>query len=504
MPSIFEDVMYRFPHRFAPIQETVPFNYREGMTYLQALQKLRDWIYRDMIPTIDGKFTDFAEKIDIVIAELETAIQAAEQYANDAAAAATSAEASADSAAADAASATADAATVAAIKAAIDVIYADIQEMTDGLSQDTIVNGIITNLDSVTRATLDGLYARTEGEVIDIIDDDIQAERAGTLYQTIDERFVARPKSSDIAVAIGSSNNTGPTSPSALVCEMLGVDHRNFSVGGGALTNGNFNSQLAAARDSGAFANADVRWVFIVDVSNDVRSKASDYEGPANTLLSNARNWFPNAQIVFVPILWPPYERNFPSEIGGWQFDWRTLAVRAGRILREIAWAHDAIYADYSWTWHAATQEYQVEDEVHFTLLGRELSARNIYAVIRHSADTRYRSGWRNVVGLGNGVGNQAGDNVPGLALSRDGDEIYVRGRFNAGGATVAANTNIFSIPLPVWPNATARFFAHMHGTGDAYPFIVYGLAQGGGQIQTAASLPANAVFYANSVINWA
>lgn len=146
------------------------------------------------------------------------------------------------------------------------------------------------------------------------------------------------------AVFIGPSNVVPGTWPEALGAEMGWTVH-NFAVGGTGFGHGapdTFEQQVIKARDSAAFPNSEVGFVFIAGGGNDVRAS---YGGTFNATthrvdaaFAAAKAAWPNARIITIPVLWGA---------GGVH----QHLYRGANVIRASAEAHDVEVIWHAWEW---------------------------------------------------------------------------------------------------------------------------------------------------------
>lgn len=299
--------VYHYPIQFLPINPIVPFTKRDGHTFIEALNWLRDWLVDELLPAINNGFQDYAERVQAAIDELENAINTAREHGDRAeAAAAQAAETIATVegllqdtiGAADAAAASAVAAeqarqlsdairvavesirdAVAAIRDETADIRDDVENIASGVSQDSIVNNIVTNESSATRGTLDTLYAPTR----------------------------------DIMVVVGASNCVIGTWTTK-VANALGLTEDNYAIGGTGFMNGSDTNRwrgqadrIVAAYSPGGAKHGDlerVGYVFVAGGGVDASNKDVNINTEATHVYSTLAARFPNARLITVPGLW--------------------------------------------------------------------------------------------------------------------------------------------------------------------------------------------------------
>lgn len=433
--------IYNYPIQFLPINPIVPFTKRDGHTFIEALNWLRDWLVDELLPAINNGFQDYAQRVQDAIDALESVMNEARGYADDAndaadraaatiatiegllsdvEAAATAAETSAANAedARAAAAAIRDAtatirdATITIRDATADIrddvaaMRDDVQEIADGATSDGVIAGIVANPSSATRAALDiryGLGGRN-------------------------------------AVFVGASNVVSGTWPEALSAR-FGWTARNFAVGGTGFGHGapnSFEQQVMQASESSAFANDTVDYVFIAGGGNDIRAS---YGGTfsadthrVNACLDLARASFPNARIIVIPSLW--------GDKGLHPNFWRVT-----NAIADSARARDIEVIWHAWQWLIGFPTHMA-DTVHPNELGYDRFVEFISKYLRGESTS---VNWTGDVNLASGV--QAHANGVSRVTCVDGVvSLEIRGIRSVGNWT--HDQDVAQIPL--WAAASA------------------------------------------------
>lgn len=136
-----------FPQNGHTYTNVTPFTYRDGLTFASKLEGLSSWIYRTLVPHIDGELGAFQQSWDDEITALQAAVNVAlaaqAENVNDALATETANN--------DAKIAELEADVEAAVNS---VINSSITV------NDAVVKGILQNLTSLTRVYLDSVYGK--------------------------------------------------------------------------------------------------------------------------------------------------------------------------------------------------------------------------------------------------------------------------------------------------------------------------------------------------------
>lgn len=151
---------------FSPVPQVTPFTYRDGLSYLQRMERLVKYLNRVVIPFVNTHYSELAEAFTEEVNTMIEAFNASVAEVNDAIVAA---EASATAAAASA-------------QAAEDAV----SEISD--LQDAAITAIWNDTDSDFRTALDAAYGLSE-EINDVID----IVMTGRLSEaTLDARFLTK------------------------------------------------------------------------------------------------------------------------------------------------------------------------------------------------------------------------------------------------------------------------------------------------------------------------
>ncbi len=461
---------YTFPFPPERYNNIIPFTYRDGLTYIQVLSSLREWLLETLIPHVDGEIERLANLTADQIDALVGAVSAAETARDAAVATATAlagmhatvtqlrdeATAAAEASLASSGSAeTARQAAVAARQAA--------EAVAAGLSSDSVVRAVLGQAGGESRTYLDGLYEPTAVKIAPLMDD-------APVTDALDALYARKAPVRNIMVAIGSSNAEGAgDSVPGLVAADLGMTLKNHAQSGGAFANDSFLSQLTNARDNATFNNADVGFVLILDASNDVRAKVSGTHARARTVFQSAKSWFPNARILVVPVLWPPNPRDDASlaGVGGYQDVWPELLVRNDKEIIEAARAEKIEVALHSPDWHAGNTAWQVPGEVHFTQSGRWRTAEFILAHLRGES-TDFVGEWLAITNTNGSTGT--------MRSIRTNQVITVSGTVTTGTAASGAPpmSDVGVVALRDRPSGFAQITGYLNSTSVSVPVMIY------------------------------
>lgn len=260
-----------------------------------------------------------------------------------------------------------------------------------------------------------------------------------------------------VAVFLGSSNAEPRTGWVADFAARNGWVGKNFAVGGGGFNQPGplaFMAQAVAAVGDTSIRKSDVRFVFIVDCSNDTRGKSS-IGSPAREVLDLLVGAYPNARVVIVPEVLPLTAANAGPEILWW-------VTRHYNELRNIAQSYRRVeVVNNSWLWFWDTGAWSALEpiDVHLNPAGYARLAWFLEQYVNCSAE--------HANDLGDNTGNTA---APGeVHARRVGGVVSVHGVF-----TLTADQNTAVVIARVH-----RCFAHNKG-----PVPVFAWRQSDGAVR--------------------
>lgn len=200
----------------------------------------------------------------------------------------------------------------------------------------------------------------------------------------------------DRYVFFGSSNATMAAGPNWTLdfANQMGAEHHNFAIGGGGLAADNdarFHIQFDNANKTLTDEEKKTTTiVWVVDLLNDIRGNLN-VEADAKKFFTNIRNTFPNARIIFVPVLynWSMLNRYTFMALSVWN---RTNEAMRGAEGLGVEIVND------SWTWfHDGPAQSVATDEagggVHFTHYGYARVRDYLYKYLKGSSVQR-NCGW--------------------------------------------------------------------------------------------------------------
>lgn len=336
-----------------PSPQVTPLTFRDNLTLLDKLTWIDRWINRELVPYINTNFSELTTTVNEDINRL-----------------------------------------IEAVNNAIDEVIGNSVTV-----QDPLVATMLQNSNSATRialnAILDNYYTKTAADakfatkvnlesyylktqtdalIAGLINDydprldTIEALLAGRLSQAgLDARYT-RNFQNPVAVFIGSSNAQIDYGWTAKLAARLGCIHKNFAVGGGGFLSGgamNFYNQATAAKNDTSFNKNDVKFVFIVDTSNDTRA-LGNVEAQSRPVFSLFETEYPNARIIVVPEVLTHDTPNLGSDV-------RRQVGRIYNSLRNVASEFtrvEIIKNTELWFWDGGAWVGNDGNKVHLTTAG--------------------------------------------------------------------------------------------------------------------------------------
>jgi hypothetical protein len=325
---------------WSAVPSVTPFTYRDGVTFLEKFDNLIQYINGTVIPFVNSSTSDLA---DTLAQEIQTMIDTVNQALADQ-------DTEVDQKIAD---------LTTYVNNAVDSIINN-----SITAQDPVVAGIMNDPASETRGVTDGLYAiakdyYTKPEIDSEFADtngnvslntasiaNINTTLNGRLSAaSLDARYVLKEVNAH-AIIIGSSNAQPGYNWTTTLCNKYGWVEHNYAVGGGgySVPGNQFIAQLTAAINDNSYDHSLVKYIWIIDYSNDCRGGLSIYSD-ADALFRSARTNYPNAQIIVLPVIWT-YVTDNRTVID------RILGVtqRYNEVLN-AGWAYDVKVIPNTWLW---------------------------------------------------------------------------------------------------------------------------------------------------------
>lgn len=458
--------LYRIRSR--KVTNITPFTYRDGITYLQVLERIRtsmvecieycnafgddvDEIIRLVNETVVKFITDAANliedirsyndekkaQVDASIAAMETLIEdfkarlIASQWINNG-------------------------------DGTLNVPLMDGNRLDiyNKAGADAEHNLIRTSLNESV-AALTALVNTTDQNIRTKIDNDISDITAlvNNRYtkSESDARFAPMPLKR--CVIIGSSNVTDNLGWTRALCNHYGWEHHNWAIGGGGFTSSETSSFIQQVRN--AINNIDeatrrtVGHFLVVDSINDMRAQ-NNVEAAAEACFALIRNNFPNARIIDVPVVLNSSSMNKPIQV-------ITSVIARENEIRRAGLRYNVEVVEGTPSWFIYTSDYsQAVNEtgggIHLSPYGFDVLRMWIQRYI-DGAPTWNDCGWLNL--HPNSTSN-INPNYNYMRVSRHRNFVTLSGSFRTGSA-LGFDTPLMTLPLYATPYDGVNFIA----TGD-------------------------------------
>lgn len=351
------------------------------------------------------------------------------------------------------------------------------------------VDGAGSGLDA---DSVDGVQASEFARVADAA---TKADVSNVKQVVYDERLVGPRKN---CVIVGSSNAVSGTWTNEF-CAALGLTMRNFAVGGGAYSTNDFQNQLRSAANDNSFSNESVGMVIIADASNDIRAKVT-VQGYSAGVYNYARNTFPNARVIVLPVIWPSDAQTFVFGVpGGYQIEWHEWLSKNVDTMRNDARNAWCEFVEDSWTWLTGHDEWMQGTEVHPNAAGFSVIAKNL---IRWLAghDVVGRGPWVRATLRNNVVHN---DYAQFLSTKREGWKVFINGAVKpTNGASFGVDgagngTDVATVAKGYRPTYPVHLVGRNHETNESVGVIIWpdGTVRVQGSVGTNQSLMISAYY---------
>lgn len=450
-----------WPPNPGPITPIQPFTYEDGITYVEILYALKNYIEKELVPQLNN-FPDeindaIAQLIADVTAELARQMEIVDGKLEEQ-------DTEVDE-------------KLVTLTAYVDNAVASIVGSSIAV-QDPVVAGIFSNASSATRGVTNTIYAPISltatvtalGAALTTLtgrvtatenkntDQDTAIGGLGTRTTaientldgrlstaTLDGRYVLK-EIAPVAVFFGSSNVVTGTWPEQF-CTMMGYAVKNYAIGGGSFTGSsttNYATQISNAAADTSLNKNTVKYVFLADIGNDARSQTTNalFRTAANSVLNSLRSTFPNARIILVPSLWGITAGNVNNQnlVQG--------AIRAltefEQSLRDYSLTYNMEVVENTHLWHYDSPNWMLPNEVHYTAAGYQRIAQMMRDYMRTGESPVMKVGKTSVTSM-------SGVDASGVLAGRDGNMIEVIGQFNVTTA-IAIDGNLFQLPEGVFP----------------------------------------------------
>lgn len=446
------------------INNVTPFTYRDGLTYIDVLERIR----KSVIDVIE--FTNsFGEEQDKVIKRINEVVS---NFITEMEKAHTKWDASVEE-------------KRAALERRMSefenrVVTAAFTENANGFTLDapTVGGGKLQVPSKKWQDRVDGDIAGIKNAASALSSD--VTSRLSALKQSVDNDFYNKTTSDKRydpihrvlyphSIIIGSSNAESRGWPNGTWerwVQSKGEIPHNYGYSGGGFTStpdNNFNSQIdRAINDSRGDRARLTGQIYVIDMLNDVRGRA-DIRSSAESFVRKCVQNFPNAKIYVIPVLYNEHSLNN---------DW-TMAMFCANltnVIKEVLEPYGGLVCEGSRSWfHNGKQAKYFPEEagVHFNTAGYEYAQRQFDLWLEGG------SGWVDYgwYDLKNGANLNKVKNEDWLKAyaCRKGDIVHVHGTFS----TIQMNAWDVLFTLPGWARPFRPMYITAWNSTKAFPLVV-------------------------------
>lgn len=271
------------------------------------------------------------------------------------------------------------------------------------------------------------------------------------------------------SLIIGSSNAESRGWPNGVWekwVQSKGEIPHNYGYSGGGFTStpdNNFNSQIdRAITDSRGGRDKLTGQIYVIDMLNDVRGNA-DIRSSAETFVRKCAINFPNAKIYVIPVLYNEHSLN-----NNWEMAMNCSAVT--NVIKEVFEPYGGLVCEGSRSWfHNGKQSQYFPEEagVHFNTAGYEFAQRQ-FDLWLEGGSGWIDYGWHNLKNGAN-YGKVKNDNKLQSYVARKGDVVHIHGMFST--IQMSAFDTLFS--LPHWARPYRSMYIPSWNGTTAFPLIV-------------------------------
>lgn len=422
---------------FAPVPQITPFTYRDGTTMLNKLDAFSNYLNKVIVPFINDGNAALSAAVEEDINNMLTLVNEA---------------------------------VAAIINSSVevqDVVVAGIFEdpasatrvFTDTLyASKTVVDGIntIINTGRLSTTALDAAYAAKSAfdtlsttvadlsATVELKADKTYVDAADTTNSTAISGVSTRVTTLETltttgrlssaaldaayvnelgpihAVAIGSSNAVTDTNwLNDLATDNGWAAMHNYAVGGGGFTasgSGQFYAQISAAIADTSYDHNLVRFVFIVDMGNDIRA-TFNVQSAVGPVVNAAQVAYPNARIILIPAMWGNADDNIiPARLQSVSQRLRE-ASEAGLPYKRFE------IINWSWLWNWDSGNWMLPGEVHMNSAGYARAKQFVQRYL-NGMSTDNPLGWKFITPNASNIAV----GTAYLRAQREGDRIFVYG----------------------------------------------------------------------------
>lgn len=423
-----------------PTSSVQPFTYKDGMSYLQIIERLRGYITKVLVPAIELEIVNFKS-------DVENNITLITKYVNDAIEQIINNSVEVQDPTIATAINTLNSQTRVALnnilslyytKAAADATFIDNAEFNGAISDRYTKSEVDTKI-----ADIDADIAEINGD-INTINTDLNTLKtltgSGRLsVNALDSRYTL--KAPNVHAAFLGSSNSVPGTWVERFCTKMGYTGHNYSVGGGGFGSDGatqFIAQAAVATADNSYDHSLVKFVFIGDISNDVRSN-NNITALAPSVFNSLRTTFPNARIIVLPLIWPS------STLNNSYANVSRIMTRLTE-LTNTALQYNVEIVEESWSWlmdAGAWAAGGADSGAHCNSAGYNRIA-DFMVRWMLSGDSSYDRSFT--------TSNQGGVTNADVTCVRNGKFVTVSGSFTVPAGGIPINTGIVAMYYGCWP----------------------------------------------------
>lgn len=294
-------------------------------------------------------------------------------------------------------------------------------------------------------------FKATEDNVSTLLKTRYTKEESDSRYLLNDHR--------DHAIIIGSSNAVSGTQWCDIVCRKLGYTPHNYAIGGGAFTAaeaGRFDTQLNNAYSGLGDLNKRVGLVLIGDMLNDIRANndVSDRAKDCANIIS--RNW-PDAKVYIIPVILNKSSLNYQASYMNQNISRSIDRCRSAMLTVAPAICEGSM----SWFWEGADvgkNHVRGNDEVHLPDASYIEAAYRTLAWVK--GDTGWKNyGWTSIENYGVEGWGPKKSSMANVFVSRFERTVTVHGQMEAS-STIAADSNVWS--WPTWAGVVSDVYLNI------------------------------------------
>lgn len=441
--------------RSRSLTNITPFTYRDGLTYLQILERIRQAV-TETIDYCNG----FGDDVDVIIEAVNTTVT---KFITD-----VNAEFAKYKAATDAAEANINALET-TVNNLVTEFRAKLIETAFTVTGDKISAPLMAGgtIETMTYEGTKSALATLQASLESLISAETTARNAAIAAETQarNDADSLRPTLTaadaryepihlrESCVIIGSSNAVTDDLWGSQLCTAMGWDYHNYAIGGGAFTSTVNSSFLAQATNAfnglGVEAAKKVTRFIIADMLNDIRA-TNDISGAAPQVFDYISRNFPKAEITVMPVV-----LNMNKDMNGTAAIQRSVRNRIREVeIAGLPYGVKVVPGTPSWLYDDGFSITDKPNEVHLTPAG--------YTRIGQYMITYFKGGytWRDTAWIPLMPYSQPmiDRSNSDFNFIRTKDACHLRGTFRLS-ADQSHDTVLFNVPTAGLPwNDSVRF----------------------------------------------